>query len=92
MDSPVKSAIRDAALVSDAAGSFINYPGGHNEGFPDTFKQCFKSFYDYIAAGDSSAAPTFPTFADGHREIVLCEAILNSHREQRWIEVGGDAK
>jgi len=91
-DEPNELLLRDPALVSDAAGSFINYPGGHNEGFPDTFKQCFKSFYDYIAAGDSSAAPTFPTFADGHREIVLCEAILNSHREQRWIQVGGDAK
>ena len=29
----------------------------------------------------------YPTFADGHREIVLCEAILQSHREQRWVKV-----
>lgn len=82
--------IRDPALVSDRARRFINYPGGHNEGFPDTFKQCFRAFYDYIDAGDFSAPPTFPTFADGHREIVLCEAILQSHREGRWIELKGD--
>ena len=81
--------IRDPALVSGNAGRFINYPGGHNEGFPDTFKQCFKAFYEYIAAGDYSAPPTFPTFADGHREILLCEAILQSHREGRWVEVKG---
>jgi predicted dehydrogenase len=81
--------IRDPALVSPNAGRFINYPGGHNEGFPDTFKQCFKAFYEYIAAGDFSAPPTFPTFADGHREILLCEAILQSHREGRWVEVKG---
>ena len=76
--------------MSDWARSYINYPGGHNEGFPDTFKQCFRSFYSYIKAGDFSAPPTFPTFADGHREILLCEAILKSHREGRWVQVKGD--
>jgi predicted dehydrogenase len=84
---PNESLIRDPALVSDAARRFINYPGGHAEGFPDTFKQCFKAFYSYIAAGDFSAPPTFPTFADGHREIALCEAILKSHRQNKWMKV-----
>jgi predicted dehydrogenase len=84
-DKPNESLMRDPALVSGTAAKYINYPGGHNEGFPDTFKQCFRSFYDYIAAGDYAAPPTFPTFADGHREIILCEAILQSHRENKWI-------
>lgn len=79
--------IRDPALVSPAAGQFIHYPGGHNEGFPDTFKQCFRAFYQYIEAGDMTAPPTFPTFVDGHREIALCEAILESHRTGRWVEL-----
>ena len=82
-----ESLIRDPALVSDRARSFTNYPGGHNEGFPDTFKQCFRAFYDAIAAGDLSGSAAFPTFADGHREIVLCEAILKSYREGRWVEL-----
>jgi len=89
-DEPNAILIRDPALVSDSARRFINYPGGHNEGFPDTFKQCFRAFYDYIKAGDVSAPPTFPTFADGHREIILCEAILRSHREGRWVELKGE--
>ena len=88
-DRPNESLNRDPALLSDWAGSHANYPGGHNEGFPDTFKQCFETFYDYIWAGDSAAVPMFPTFADGHREIVLCEAILQSHREGRWVTVKG---
>lgn len=79
--------IRDPALVADMPRSYINFPGGHNEGFPDTFKQSFRAFYDYIDAGDFSAEPAFPTFADGHREILLCEAILKSNRESRWIEL-----
>ena len=82
-----ESLIRDPALVGDKARSAINYPGGHNEGFPDTFKQSFRSFYDYIRAGDFSAPKTFPTFADGHREVMLCEAIQKSHSERRWIEL-----
>jgi predicted dehydrogenase len=86
---PNESLIRDPALVSDRARRFINYPGGHNEGFPDTFKQCFRAFYDYIAAGDLSAPATFPTFADGHREIILCEAILQSHQDGGWVKVKG---
>jgi predicted dehydrogenase len=66
---------------------FINYPGGHNEGFPDTFKQCFRAFYRYIAAGDLDAPPLFPTFQEGHREILLCEAILESHRRESWVKI-----
>jgi predicted dehydrogenase len=85
-----ESLLRDPALLSHAARRFANYPGGHIEGFPDSFKQCFRSFYDYIQAGDFSAPPTYPTFVDGHRQIVLCEAILKSYRENCWVELRGD--
>ena len=78
---------RDPALLSEAAAAAASFPGGHNEGYPDTFKQSFKAFYSYIEAGDPGAEPGFATFADGHREIVLCEAIARSHREERWIEL-----
>jgi predicted dehydrogenase len=88
-DAANESLIRDPALLSPTVRKYANHPGGHNEGFPDTFKQCFRAFYDYIQAGDFSAPPTFPTFADGHREIVLCEAVLKSHRERRWVDVKG---
>ena len=73
---------RDPGLLS-AARRYASYPGGHAEGYPDSFKQCFNAFYSYIAAGDFSAPAPFPTFLDGHKEIVLCAAILKSHREQQ---------
>jgi predicted dehydrogenase len=82
-----ESLIRDPALLSEAARRYTNYPGGHAEGFPDTFKQCFRAFYGYIKAGDFAAPEPFPTFADGHREIMLCESILKSHNTQRWIKL-----
>jgi predicted dehydrogenase len=84
---PNQQLIRDPGLVSEAARAAITYPGGHNEGYDDSFKQSFKAFYDYIAAGDFTAPEPFPTFAEGHKEIVLCEAILQSHEQQKWVEI-----
>ena len=79
--------IRDPGLVSEAARAYISYPGGHNEGYDDSFKQSFNSFYDYIAAADFGAPEPFPTFAGGHKEILLCEVILESHEGGRWVEI-----
>ena len=79
--------MRDPALMGEQARPLSQYPGGHNEGFPDTFKQLFRSFYGFIEAGDMDAPAPFPTFDDGHHEVRLCEAILHSHRERRWVEL-----
>lgn len=79
--------MRDPSLVYPEAMKLIDYPGGHNEGFPDTFKQLMREVYAYIA-GDRSAEPTFPTFKDGLREMVLCEAIMDSNQKRAWITVG----
>ena len=86
-DRPNEVLLRDPALLGTAANSACSYPAGHNEGFPDTFKQLFRACYGDIAAGDLSAPPPFPTFADGHREILLCEAILRSHQGRQWSVV-----
>ncbi len=84
-----ESLTRDPSLLGDEARAFADYPGGHAEGFPDTFKQLYKAVYADIANG-KSASPLYTTFTDGHREVLLCEAIMRSHREQRWVTVGGD--
>ncbi len=86
-EGPNSELLRDPALVSDPVRPYVNFPGGHNEGFPDTFKQHFRTFYDYIQAGDFSAEPGFATFADGHREIVLCEAVLESNAKGGWVNL-----
>jgi predicted dehydrogenase len=79
--------LRDPALLSEGASAFANFPGGHNEGFPDTFKHSFRTFYEYIQAGDPDAPELFATFADGHREVVLCEAIMESNQRQSWVQL-----
>jgi predicted dehydrogenase len=84
---PNELLIKDPALLTAVARAITSYPGGHNEGFADTFKQCFASFHGWIDADDPGVPPPFPTFADGHRELLLCEAVLKSHLERRWVEI-----
>ncbi len=78
--------MRDPSLVYPETMALIDYPGGHNEGFPDTFKQIFKEVYACIS-GEQSASACFPTFKDGLREIVLCETIMESNKTRSWIKV-----
>jgi hypothetical protein len=40
-----------------------------------------------VGAGARSPRPGYPTFADGHDEMLVGEAIARSAREGRWIEV-----
>ena len=79
--------LKDPALLSAPARAATAYPGGHNEGFPDTFKQLYRAVYADIRAGRPAAEPAYPTFADGHREALLCEAIAKSARERRWVDL-----
>jgi predicted dehydrogenase len=85
-DTANETLIRDPALLSAEARRHAAYPGGHNEGFADSFRACFQSFYSTVQNQDFSS-PAYPTFADGHREIQICEAILASHRTRQWVDV-----
>ena len=78
--------LKDPGLLSETTRNSVGYPGGHNEGYPDTFKMCFKAFYDYIKTGKTEGTG-FATFADGHHEILLCDAIVKSHRQGNWVTI-----
>ena len=86
-DKPNEQLIRDPALLASDIRSFASYPGGHNEGFPDTFKQLYRAIYEYLAERDFSRPKLFAGIEDGHQELVLSEAILQSHRAQAWVPV-----
>ncbi|MEA3326714.1 MAG: Gfo/Idh/MocA family oxidoreductase [Chloroflexota bacterium] len=84
---PNQLIIKDPSLMKDAAQWTASYPGGHAEGFPDTFKQLQRAVYRYIVKGDYKAEKDFPTFRDGHNNILVDEAILKSAKENRWVDV-----
>ena len=82
---PNETLFRDPVLMRGPLRG--DYPGGHAEGFTDTFKQLYRAVYAAVEEGRMPAEPTFPTFATGHEEILLGEAIARSAAEERWVEV-----
>jgi predicted dehydrogenase len=88
-DGPNELLLRDPSLVHADSRELIGFPGGHNEGFPDTSKQLFKRFYAAVRAGAPAKEARYPTFADGLRELELCETILRSNEKRAWLPVGG---
>jgi len=79
---------KDPSLQTPESRGYAAYPGGHPEGYPDTFVQLFKEVYGYIATGNLRAPRSFPTFETGHEELMLCEAIAESTQKKSWITVG----
>jgi predicted dehydrogenase len=78
---------RDPSLVAPEARRIIGYPGGHVEGYPDTFRALFSQVYADIAAGGPSPEPTYPTFRDGLDALAVTEAFAASSASRRWVAV-----
>jgi predicted dehydrogenase len=77
---------RDPALLNAEGRDAASLPAGHNEGFADTFKALYRAVYRAVA-GNGPAEPDYPTFADGHESMLVCEAVARSAREGRWASV-----
>ena len=60
--------------------------GGHVEGFADSFRALYAEVYR--AVGDGRPATGYPTFADGHDSMLVCEAVARSSKKGSWVEVG----
>jgi hypothetical protein len=69
-------------LLAPAARDYAAYPGGHAEGYPDTFKQLFERFYK-----TNPDEPAYPQFSDGLHQLQIVEAALESHRSRGWVVV-----
>jgi predicted dehydrogenase len=86
-DAPNELLLRNPALMNRAGAAATFLPGGHAEGFADTFKATFAAIYVDIAAGGPSASPAYATFADGHDEMLVNDAVAESARSSTWAEV-----
>ena len=78
---------RDAALLNDAGRAAAMLPGGHVEGFADTFAAAFRAVYADVAAGAMRANPPYATFTDGHEEMLVGDAVAASARAGAWVAV-----
>jgi predicted dehydrogenase len=76
---------RDPSLMNAEGRRAASLPGGHIEGFADTFKALYAAVYRAVAEG--RPADGYPTFVDGHDSMLVCEAVARSAREERWVDV-----
>ncbi|MBI1170597.1 gfo/Idh/MocA family oxidoreductase [bacterium] len=88
-DAPNQILSRDASLMNPQGAAAARLPGGHVEGFADTFRALFAQVYADVARGGRSAGATWASFEDGHAEMQFCDAVLASARSGRWVEIGG---
>jgi predicted dehydrogenase len=77
--------LKDPSLLKPEARRFADLPGGHSEGYDDTFKQVFRRFYASIRT--PNAVPEYPQFVDGLRQLTILNAELQSDRTRGWIDV-----
>jgi hypothetical protein len=62
-------------------------PGGHVEGFGDTFGALFRAISADVLAGRPNPDPPDATLVAGHDEMLVNDAIARSAREGRWVDV-----
>ena len=78
---------KDPALLTPEGAAASGFPGGHVEGYPDTFRALLTAVYSDIAAGTPSPQPCYATFADGHDIVAVCDAIAHSAHQGTWTKV-----
>lgn len=86
-DRPNEILLRNPALMGPSGRTASALPGGHAEGFGDTFGALFRAIYADVIAGRPAERPLYATFADGHDEMRINDAIAASAREGRWMDV-----
>jgi predicted dehydrogenase len=90
-DRPNELLLRNPALMNAAGSAAARLPGGHVEGFADTFGAVFSAIYADVIAGAPSPSPAYATFADGHEEMLVGDAVLESSSTGRWVQVARTA-
>ena len=79
-------ASKDPALLSKQARAAIGYPGGHVEGYPDTFRQAFRAMYAAIAAQETGNH-VIADFASGCHTTAVVDAVVRSARTGAWVTI-----
>jgi predicted dehydrogenase len=86
-DRPNEVLLRNPALMGEAGRAAAALPGGHVEGFGDTFGALFRAIYRDVEAGRPNPNPPYADFAAGHDEMLVNDAVARSATEGRWVDV-----
>ena len=81
--------LKDPALMDKKALQYMDYPGGHNEGYPDTLKQSFLQFYTSIYENSYKNNNSLPyaNFESGKKTIEIVEKIYDSSKSMKWEDI-----
>jgi hypothetical protein len=71
--------------MKEGARKYADLPGGHSEGYDDTFKQILREFYGTVANREERVE--YPTFTDGIRQLYILDAVLASAASRSWVDV-----
>ena len=77
--------VKDPSVLHKDTRTVVGYPGGHVEGFPDTFKHSFNQIYRAIE--DKTSLKDFATFEDGLNVMVLCDKVYESAQIGQWVKI-----
>lgn len=80
---------RDPELLDPGAARLSRLPAGHPEGWLDALAGLVDDFYSTVEGRANGRPPEglLATFREGHARVRLVDAIIESHREQRWAPV-----
>jgi len=86
-EGPNQILLRDPSLMNPTGAAAAFMPGGHPEGFADTWAAFFTQVYRDVARGGRGPESTWATFDDGHYEMLFCDAVLASAARGAWVDV-----
>jgi predicted dehydrogenase len=81
--------VRDPSMLAPRAARLARLPAGHPEGWCDALRNVFVDFYSVVRARQAGEEPDTDvcSFREGDASVRLVEAVMTSHREERWTAV-----
>jgi predicted dehydrogenase len=81
--------VRDPNHGSPEQRRLATLPAGHAQGYAQCFEAYVADSYAAIDARDGvgEVPDGLPTFADGARAAAICDAMLRSAADSRWVEI-----
>jgi predicted dehydrogenase len=77
---------RDPNILNQAALPFLHYPGGHEEGWPDSLKNMMLHLYEAIR-NNTPLSSSVATFKEGYQIMLINDAIVKSVISGGWVKV-----
>ena len=88
-DEPNLELVRDPALLVRSVAPLAHFPGGHQEGWPDSLRNLVEDFAAAVLKHRAGAphVGSFATFEEADAVMRVVQAIAESDRRRSWVTV-----